>query len=422
MNFVKEKIKDFYLLDSQIENIFINEYMPTAPGDYVKVYIYGYMYAEFGLEMSDQVMARQLGIPEKKVADAWNYWEKLGAIKKLYMDSEGDIDFTVEFINLKELMYGKSTAALKEEPQAETNIFGNEDVKKVFDAIEQKMARSLSSSEVARILSWMTDDNISPDVVLYGISYCLGKNKSSLKYMESVLKNWSAEGMNTVDAISEHLQEVDQRYYQYRRVLHALGFNRNATEAEKRMMDSWFEDMGYNMDRVLEACTKTVGISSPNFSYVNKVLLNWKSEAENRGDSVNKQVTVTQATLNQYYEYLRAKAAREADKRTAEVYAKLPRIKEIDSKIQTLGAELSKTLILGSEEEKGLRIKQEMDQLAEERAVLLTDNNYEMDYTDIKYACDKCNDTGITDLGERCTCVRERMDEAEVWQKTRKEA
>jgi len=187
------------------------------------------------------------------------------------------------------------------------------------------------------------------------------------------------------------------------------------------MMDSWFEDMGYNMDRVLEACTKTVGISSPNFSYVNKVLLNWKSEAENRGDNVNRQVTVTQATLNQYYEYLRAKAAREADKRTAEVYGKLPRIKEIDSKIQTLGSELSKTLILGSEEEKGLRIKQEMDQLAEERAVLLTDNDYEMDYTDIKYACDKCNDTGITDLGERCTCVRERMDEAEVWQKTRKE-
>ena len=38
MNFVREKIKDFYLLDSRIENIFINEYLPAAPGDYVKVY------------------------------------------------------------------------------------------------------------------------------------------------------------------------------------------------------------------------------------------------------------------------------------------------------------------------------------------------------------------------------------------------
>jgi len=33
MNFIKEKIKDFFLLDTKVENIFINEYMPSAPGD-----------------------------------------------------------------------------------------------------------------------------------------------------------------------------------------------------------------------------------------------------------------------------------------------------------------------------------------------------------------------------------------------------
>lgn len=422
MNFIREKTKDFYLLDSQIENIFINEYLPAAPGDYVKVYIYGSMYAEFGLEMTDEIMASQLGLTEKKVRDAWNYWEKMGAIRKLYFDTEGDVDFTVEFINLKELMYGKSTEAIVESNSTETNIFGNDAIKKVFDEIERKMARSLSSSEVSRILTWMTDDNISPEVVLFGISYCLEKNKSSLKYIESVIRNWTAEGLKTADEINLHLQEVDQRFYQYKRVLKALGFNRNATEAEKKMMDTWFDEIGYNMDRVLEACTKTVGISSPNFSYVNKVLLNWKDEASNRGDSVNKKVTVTQAVLNQYYEYIREKAIKDAESRTQEIYEKIPRIKDIDDKVQRLGSELSKTLILGSEEEKGLEIKGQMDQLAGERAVLLTENNYEMDYTDIKYACDKCNDTGITDLGERCTCVKERMEEAEVWQKTKKDA
>lgn len=32
MNFIKEKMKDFYLLDSKVENIFINEYMPAGTG------------------------------------------------------------------------------------------------------------------------------------------------------------------------------------------------------------------------------------------------------------------------------------------------------------------------------------------------------------------------------------------------------
>ncbi|WP_303857303.1 DnaD domain protein [Aminicella lysinilytica] len=419
---MREKIKDFYLLDSRIENIFINEYLPAAPGDYVKVYIYGYMYAEFGLEMTDKVMAKQLGIPEKKIIDAWNYWEKMGAIKKLYVDSAGDIDFTVEFINLKELMYGKSTEAIPEEHEPSPEIFGNDQIKKVFDRVEQLMARSLSSTEVTRILSWMTDDKVPPEVMLYGISYCLEKHKSSLNYIESVLRNWMKDGLYTVDAVNEHLQDVDQRFYQYRRVLKALGFNRNATEAEKQMMDNWFDSLGYNMDRVLEACTKTVGISSPNFSYVNKVLQNWKDEAAKRGDSVNKKVTVTQSVLNQYYDYLREEAINAAESRTKEIYEKIPRIKDIDDKVQTMGSALSKALLLGNEEDKGLELRQQMDQLAAERAVLLTENNFEMDYTDIKYACDKCNDTGITDLGERCSCAKERMEEAEVWQKTKNEA
>ena len=46
MSFTKEKIKDFYLLTTEVENIFINEYMPTAPGDYVKVYLYGLLYSQ----------------------------------------------------------------------------------------------------------------------------------------------------------------------------------------------------------------------------------------------------------------------------------------------------------------------------------------------------------------------------------------
>ena len=124
MNFIKEKIKDFYLLDASVENIFINEYMPAAPGDYVKVFLYAGMYAEYGLEMSTEKMAKQLGLSEKQVLDAWKYWEEIGAVKKRYFDSEGSVDFVVEFINLKEQFYGKNTAPVRgEEKKQDTNVF-----------------------------------------------------------------------------------------------------------------------------------------------------------------------------------------------------------------------------------------------------------------------------------------------------------
>ena len=418
MNFVIEKIKDFYLRDSRIENIFINEYMPAAPGDYVKVFLYGYMYAEHSLPMDHRMMAQQLGISETKVTDAWDYWEQMGAIRKLYMDEDGKVDFSVEFLNLKELMYGKSdTTAVPDAPQ-EVTLFGNESVRKMFDQMENRMGRAFSTTEVKRVLSWVADQKFPPELVLFCVDYCLDKGKTSLRYMEGVLNGWAEEGLMTVESVTMHLAEVDQRYYQYRRVLRALGFSRNATEEEKRMMDRWFDEFGYNMDRVLEACARTAGIPNPNFNYVNSVLLNWKDDAERRGETdVNKKITVTQAQLRQYYEYLREKAAEEAERRTEEIYQKIPRIREIDHRAGELGATLSKALILGDDGGQGLGIHDQLEDLAEERAILLTEHDYEMDYTDVRYTCDKCHDTGITDLGERCSCVPMRMEEAEIWLK-----
>jgi DnaD/phage-associated family protein len=417
MNFIKEKIKDFFLLDTKVENIFINEYMPSAPGDFVKVYLYASMYAEHGLEITEKAIAKQLGLSEEKVREGWEYWEERGVIRKRYFDTQGNVSFIVEFLSLKEQLYGKNTAPVRGEasrPKGD-NVFGNPEVKVMFKDIEKALGRTLDSSELGQIMKWLTDYGASPEVVFTAVKYSIDKNKTSMRYIESVVKGWTEEGLQSTDQISEKLQEMDEKYYRYRRVLKALGFTRNATEAEKEMMDNWFERMGYSMDRVLEACTKTAGISSPNFNYVNKVLENWRDEAQSKGVDVNTKIVVTQAVLNQYYDYLRDKAEKEAEERKQEVYQKLPRIKDIDEEIRRMGSQLSKALILGSSENESKKINSIMDELAAERAVVLTENNFEMDYTDIKYACEKCSDTGMTDLGERCSCIKQRTEEAEIW-------
>ena len=417
MNFIKEKIKDFFLLDTKVENIFINEYMPSAPGDFVKVYLYASMYAEHGLEITEKAIAKQLGLSEEKVREAWEYWEERGVIRKRYFDTQGNVSFIVEFLSLKEQLYGKNTAPVRGEasrPKGD-NVFGNPEVKVMFKDIEKALGRTLDSSELGQIMKWLTDYGASPEVVFTAVKYSIDKNKTSMRYIESVVKGWTEEGLQSTDQISDKLQEMDEKYYRYRRVLKALGFTRNATEAEKEMMDNWFERMGYSMDRVLEACTKTAGISSPNFNYVNKVLENWRDEAQSKGVDVNTKIVVTQAVLNQYYDYLRDKAEKEAEERKQEVYQKLPRIKDIDEEIRRMGSQLSKALILGSSENESKKINSIMDELAAERAVVLTENNFEMDYTDIKYACEKCSDTGMTDLGERCSCIKQRTEEAEIW-------
>lgn len=415
MSFIKGKVKDFYLHDSHVENIFINEYLPAASGDFVKVYLFAYMYAEYGMEMSNKVIAQQLSIPEKKVAEAWTYWEEAGAIRKHYIDASGNAEYAIEFVSLKEQMYGSSDT-LSDSLAKQEAVFGDERFAELFSEIEATLGRSLSSTEIRNVISWIMDEKIPPEIISFGISYCVEKGKSSFRYIETVIRGWIEKGRYTVDAVRQYLEEVDQRFYQYRRVMQALGMNRNPSEPEKAMMDRWFDEYGFTMDRVMEAVGKTVGISNPNFSYMNRVLENWRRDANKRGDGdVNKKVTVTQAKLKDYYAYLREKGEADSERRTEEVYSRIPRIREIDLRMQQLGTALSKALIEGREAEVGTSINQERDELEEERAVLLTDHNYDLDYTDKRYYCEKCHDTGITDMGEPCSCRGKRMEEAEIW-------
>jgi len=418
MEFIKSKSKDFYLSDTKIENIFINEYMPAAPGDYVKVFLYGYMNAEHGLSMSIKDMAAQLDMKAKDVEKAWSYWENMGVIRRRELDAEGEIEPAVEFLSMKELMYGKAKEPAGNTNEApEPNIFGNDEVKKLFEKIEQLLARDLSSTELTDVIAWIQDDGITPEAVLTAFDYSVERGKTNLKYIGKVVHNWHDEGLYTTAQIEEHLSEVDSRFYEYKRVLKALGMNRMPTEAERSMMDGWFDDLGYNMDKVLEACAKTVGISSPNLNYVNKVLENWSEESKRQGGDVNDE-RVSRTVLTEYLETIRDRAEREAEQRRNEAYEKVPRIREIDREISKLGTELAGNLLAGKGRADAAAIQEKMDRLSEERAVELTDHGYSMDYTDVKYKCAKCNDTGMNDLGEQCTCIPERIKEARVWMKT----
>lgn len=72
--------------------------------------------------------------------------------------------------------------------------------------------------------------------------------------------------------------------------------------------------------------------------------------------------------------------------------------------------------VLGGDLKARNEAKRLMNLLEEERAVLLTENNFREDYTDIKYSCSQCSDTGLTEDGQRCSCVKQRIGEAEIWQ------
>ncbi|WP_372996251.1 ATP-binding protein [Lutispora sp.] len=115
------------------------------------------------------------------------------------------------------------------------------------------------------------------------------------------------------------------------------------------------------------------------------------------------------AIMNEY-EDIREKNKKELDKRKQELYAKLPRLKEIDDEMVNLGIRITKAVLMDKENREKLLedLHKKQTDLKIEKAEILTANKYPKDYLQMKYSCKKCKDTGYVG-SERCNCLMQKL-------------
>ena len=402
MSFIKQSAENFLIFDTRVENFFISEYMAKAPGEYVKAYLLGLMYAEQGLPLEDADIARELGMSAPEVSACWDYWASEGLAEK-HPRSPGSKDCDIEFISARERFYGRPA-------RSRSRIdLQDEELRKLYEAISAKTARLLDAKAMEEISSWLSVYKMSPELVLCGYDYCIEKNRSTeYKYVGRVLKDWKAKGLDTPAAVKDALEAQDRDYALFRRIFRALGFTgRNPGEEEKRIMSSWQSELGFGEERILEACAKTAGISNPNIKYVDKVLRNWYTEEHSAGE---RSETEIMAAVNVLYEEDRRRNEAEVQARRKEIYAKLPRLEEINSEMKDTGFRISKAAFMGENGKATIaRERSRMKRLSEERAELLKKNGYAPDALDMRYTCAKCRDTGELEDGSRCSCYGEKL-------------
>jgi len=409
MKFRKEPVQSCYLLDTGVENIFIHEYMVSAPGDFVKIYLVALMYTEMGEDIDQAGIAKMLSIPEEEVEKAWVYWEGMGVVRKK--------DDTIEFAVLKECLYGKKPVKEHETPVVKPSaVLENKSLKGMYKSIERTIGRMLTGSETTEMINWMDDFGATPELIAYAYAYCMTKKKDNVRYVGAVVKGWTSNGLTNVTEIEKYLSDNDQRHYSYKRIMQALGFTRNATEEEKRLINAWFDGLNCDMEDILNACGKTSGIPNPNINYVNKILNNQhgRSTAVSGGG--------TGMTITAYYQYLREKALADAAERRNQVVARIPAIEKIEESLRQRSVDISRVMVTGGRD-KTLQmdqLKREIDRLTHEKAALLTEYDFPSDYMDVKYACSLCKDTGTKDTGEQCECFVSRTKEAKEreWERT----
>lgn len=107
------------------------------------------------------------------------------------------------------------------------------------------------------------------------------------------------------------------------------------------------------------------------------------------------------------------KNAETHEARTAEVYAAIPAVREIDDRLRALFSHvLSLTLKEGGDPAQELsRVENESQALCAEKAELLVSRGYAPDYLEDIADCPKCGDTGYTPDGRMCSCLAALYEE-----------
>ena len=104
------------------------------------------------------------------------------------------------------------------------------------------------------------------------------------------------------------------------------------------------------------------------------------------------------------------KARENADARKLELYSRIPDVKAIDSVLSGTGLEIMRIITAGKGDTEAQveALKQRNDGLLKRRGELLVQNGYPADYSDVKYECEACGDTGYVGTS-MCECMKKAL-------------
>ena len=246
-----------------VENMWIVEYMLRAPGDFVKVYLYGLMLcAHPSPRMSLAAMARDLDMTEEEVSRAFAYWARDGLVRQT-----GDNPVSYSFANVKQLTL---TRAENPAEQLYSRTF-TEEIRRILEGY------TVGDQDYQTIFDWVDVLELPEEVVLMllqtEVSSTRGRGKRfSFRVADQKAREWAQSGVRTVEDVERIVVLGKERERELRRLLARLGQRRNPSDDEKAMYRKWRDDWGFSPDAIQEACRETTK-GAPTMAYLDGILL-----------------------------------------------------------------------------------------------------------------------------------------------------
>lgn len=278
-----------------IPNIFFDEYLPRANGEFLKVYLYLLRWLpvrDCGLTLGG--IADTFCMTENDVIRSLRYWEKEGLLN-LTCDGSGSITA----IRINSIQSRAEAANHPPAPSSSCSAAGAAPVsaadsrknysmqelqrfadggngEQLIFIIQQYLGHPLSQTDLNTVYYFYDGLGFSTDLIEYLFEYCVSNGHTHMRYIEKVALAWAEQHITTADEARTQSEAHQRACYA---VLKAFGLGgRMPTSGEVEYVNKWTHTYGFSLELVLEACRRTMmTVHTPSFEYTDKILSNWKS-------------------------------------------------------------------------------------------------------------------------------------------------
>lgn len=250
--------------ETSIENVFIKQYMPQATEIQVKVYLLGLLLAQSAPTTTLAEMGQMLGVSERKIKAAIDYWERLDLI---ITERQGD-EWTYSYSSIRTLLYTK------------TGKTSNLKTKQLSSMINDIKGVPINSEEFA-VFQNFVDVHFNGMEILNATLRLFYRDKKvpNFSVLRGFLQKLRDEEITDLEEVLIQGNRYIDNYSFYKGIRKMLGISRELTEAEKTMIDSWIVHYGIDgieISKFIEE--KSPKLRNPSVGYINTML------AEHYGD------------------------------------------------------------------------------------------------------------------------------------------
>ena len=244
-----------------IDNVFIDDYMIDARGDFIKVYIFLLKLGYSNLSCDIEGVASSLNLLQTDVQRALEYWESKSLMK---ISPSGVIEMC--------------SPRVKDE--IKSKVYFDNPIKEMFNGIEKLVGRPLSSKELSVYMSFIEDFQFSPELINLLIEYCSSKKKTDIRYIEKVALSWNDAGIKTLNDAQSHIGKHEDKWVKYRAIINYMGFkDSEISKPQEDMLEKWLLRFNMSIEVIKEACKISVmRINECNFKYIDTILCDWQSK------------------------------------------------------------------------------------------------------------------------------------------------